>query len=84
MSPPKWHGSMLWNRRISRVSPLCRALELLNRLDLQAWAIVTCASRELALRRLDCADLPHPRHLVSSEEVICGKPAPDGFLLAAK
>lgn len=48
------------------------------------WAVVTSASRELALRRFAAAGIPVPRVLVSAEDVTCGKPAPDGFLRAAR
>ena len=47
------------------------------------WAIVTSAPRVLALRRLAAAGLPAPAVLVAAEDVTRGKPAPDGFLLAA-
>lgn len=47
------------------------------------WAIVTSAPRALALRRLAAAGLPTPAVLVAAEDVARGKPAPDGFLLAA-
>jgi mannitol-1-/sugar-/sorbitol-6-phosphatase len=48
------------------------------------WAVVTSAPRELALRRFAAAGLPVPRVLVSAEDVTRGKPAPDGFLRAAR
>lgn len=48
------------------------------------WAVVTSAPRELALRRFAAAGLPVPGVLVTAEDVTCGKPAPDGFLLAAR
>jgi len=48
------------------------------------WAVVTSAPRELALRRFAAAGLPVPRVLVSAEDVTRGKPAPDGFLQAAR
>lgn len=47
------------------------------------WAVVTSASRRLALRRLEATGLPMPRLLIAAEEVPRGKPAPDCFLLAA-
>jgi mannitol-1-/sugar-/sorbitol-6-phosphatase len=48
------------------------------------WSVVTSAPRELALRRFAAAGLPVPRVLVSAEDVTRGKPAPDGFLRAAR
>lgn len=48
------------------------------------WAVVTSASRELALRRIGATGLPLPPLLVTAEDVSRSKPAPDGFLLAAE
>ncbi|WP_342237732.1 HAD-IA family hydrolase [Inquilinus sp. OTU3971] len=48
------------------------------------WAIVTSAPRALAARRLAAAGLVPPAVLVTAEDVARGKPAPDGFLAAAK
>jgi sugar-phosphatase len=56
----------------------------LHSLPADRWTIVTSASRELAARRLAAAGLPVPPLLVSSDDVRFGKPAPDGFLLAAE
>jgi sugar-phosphatase len=56
---------------------------LLSQLPASAWAVVTSAGRELAQRRLTAAGLPVPQLLISSEDVIHGKPAPEGYLLAA-
>ena len=49
-----------------------------------AWAIVTSCGRELARRRLARAGLPLPGVLLTSEDVTRGKPAPEGYLLAAR
>jgi mannitol-1-/sugar-/sorbitol-6-phosphatase len=48
------------------------------------WAVVTSASRELFEARLAAADLPSPKVTVTAESVQMGKPAPDGYRLAAK
>ena len=47
------------------------------------WAIVTSCGRALARRRLTAVGLPLPDVLVVSEDVKQGKPAPDGYRLAA-
>ena len=47
------------------------------------WAVVTSAPRELARRRIAAAGLPLPPSMITAEDVVNGKPAPDGFLLAA-
>ena len=48
------------------------------------WAVVTSGGNELARRRLAYAKLPIPTVLVAAEDVSVGKPAPDGYRLAAE
>ena len=60
------------------------SLELLERLPLDAWAIVTSARLEPAMRHLTMAGLPVPRVLVAAEETPRGKPDPAGYRLAAE
>lgn len=48
------------------------------------WAIVTSADDDLARLRLGLAGLPLPAVLVTADRVAHGKPAPDGYLLAAR
>jgi len=59
------------------------APELVARLG-DRWAVVTSASRELAMRRLTAAGLPIPTVLVTADDVAQGKPYPDGYQLAAR
>ncbi|MES2595588.1 MAG: HAD-IA family hydrolase [Verrucomicrobiota bacterium] len=59
------------------------AHELVARLG-DRWAVVTSASRELAVRRLTAAGLPIPAVLVTAEDVAQGKPDPAGYLKAAR
>lgn len=47
------------------------------------WAIVTSATPALLKARLDAADLRSPQVVVTGDDVSRGKPAPDGYLLAA-
>jgi sugar-phosphatase len=47
------------------------------------WAVVTSGGQELARRRLAHANLRIPRIVVAAEDVKLGKPAPDGYQLAA-
>jgi sugar-phosphatase len=47
------------------------------------WAVVTSGGRELARRRLMHSNLPVPGVLIAAEDVAIGKPAPDGYLMAA-
>jgi sugar-phosphatase len=57
--------------------------ELARTLPSSAWAIVTSGSRAVTAARLVAAGLPIPLVLVSADDVAQGKPAPDGYLLAA-
>ena len=60
------------------------ALELLNRLLPEQWAIVTSGSRYVTEARLKHVKLPVPSVFITGEDVQLGKPAPDGYLLAAE
>lgn len=60
------------------------ASRLLKALPEDALAIVTSGSSELARARLIQAGLPIPRVLVTSDDVIHGKPAPEPYLVGAK
>jgi sugar-phosphatase len=60
------------------------ATRLLGALEGVPWAVVTSAGPELARRRLRGAGLKLPDVLVSSDDVTQGKPAPEGYLLAAE
>ncbi len=60
------------------------AKQLLNLLLPYRWAVVTSANRELAIRRMTAAQLPIPDILITAEDVEHGKPAPDGYLMAAE
>lgn len=59
------------------------AKEFLDSLPRHSWNIVTGASLELAIQRLNAAGLAVPRTLVSAEDVKLGKPDPEGYLLGA-
>jgi sugar-phosphatase len=59
------------------------AAELLAALPPACWAVVTSGNRPLARARLATAGLPLPGALVTTEDVLAGKPDPAGYLLAA-
>lgn len=65
------------------VRPYPGAPELLAGLDGASWAIVTSGSRRVAQARFAHVGLPQPPALITADEVQQGKPAPDGYLLAA-
>ncbi|MEG3165724.1 HAD-IA family hydrolase [Sphingomonas sp. PB2P19] len=69
---------------VDDVTPITGADRFLAALPADRWAIVTSAPRALALVRLAAAGIPVPRLLISAEDAVNGKPAPDCFLLAAK
>lgn len=64
--------------------PVPGAPRLLRALRKFTWAIVTSASRPLALARWNAAGLPVPAISVTADDVLQGKPHSDGYLLAAE
>ena len=60
------------------------ALRLVDGLPDDAWAVVTSGGAELAKARLRRAGLPVPTILVTADDVLHGKPAPDPYLLGAE
>lgn len=69
---------------VEGVIPIPGAEAFLRALPADRWAVVTSAQRELALRRMAAAGLPLPAVLITAEDVARGKPAPDGYVLAAE
>ena len=59
------------------------AVELLQSLPKNNWAIVTSGSYRTASARINFAGLPAPEVLVTADDIERGKPAPDAYLLAA-
>jgi len=47
------------------------------------WAVVTSATRRLAIKRIEAAGLPAPSILISANDILRGKPNPEGYLKAA-
>lgn len=66
------------------IAPIPGAIDLLNRLPRNRWAVVTSANRALATVRIKAAGLPLPDLLISSDDVTHGKPNPEGFAKAAR
>jgi mannitol-1-/sugar-/sorbitol-6-phosphatase len=60
------------------------AAALLAALPRQRWAVVTSAVRDLALRRIVGVGLPAPPLLIGADDVVAGKPDPEGYILAAR
>jgi len=59
------------------------ALDFVDMLPVERWAVVTSAWRRLAKIRLECVGLPLPAVLITADEVKLSKPHPDGYLAAA-
>jgi mannitol-1-/sugar-/sorbitol-6-phosphatase len=59
------------------------ARELLSSLPADRWTIATSCTRALAEVRLRAAGLPIPELMVTSTDVVVGKPHPEPFLKAA-
>lgn len=60
------------------------AAALVDGLPAARWTIATSGRRRTATRRLAHVGLPLPETLVTADDVECGKPAPDPYLLAAE
>ncbi|MDN5796476.1 MAG: HAD family hydrolase [Intrasporangium sp.] len=68
---------------LADVVALPGARDLLSSLAMERWAAVTSGSRALMRARLGAAGLPIPRVLVAAEDVMQGKPDPEGYRAAA-
>ena len=69
---------------VEGINAIAGAAPFLSALPPDRWAIVTSSPRALALVRIAAADIPRPATMVTAEDVVHGKPAPDCFLLAAE
>lgn len=65
-------------RRLPGVQPL------LDALPHDRWAIVTSATRRVAVSRIAASRIPAPQVLVTAESVTRGKPDPEPFLVARR
>ena len=69
---------------IADVVALPGAAELLHALPADKWTVVTSCTRALALVRLRAAGLPTPAQMVTSNDVVNGKPSPEPYLKGAE
>ncbi|HEX3584787.1 MAG TPA: HAD-IA family hydrolase [Candidatus Angelobacter sp.] len=65
------------------VTALPGAARLLAQLPDECFAIVTSATRPLAVARLGYAGFPVPRYMVTADDVVHGKPSPEPYLKGA-
>lgn len=68
----------------SSTTPLAGAPELLGFLGSGSWAIVTSASRRLAVARWAGASIPVPDVVIAAEDVTLGKPHPEPYMVGAE
>lgn len=79
------------NRKVERaeiedldgVLPLPGALDLLASLPEDRWTIVTSCTRPLAEVRIKAAGLPLPKTMITSNDIVNGKPHPEPYLKGA-
>jgi mannitol-1-/sugar-/sorbitol-6-phosphatase len=69
---------------IEDVVALPGAAELLHALPTDKWTVVTSCTRALALVRLRAAGLPIPAQMVTSNDIVNGKPSPEPYLKGAE
>ena len=69
---------------VEGVVPLPGALEILQAVPQNRWAIATSCTRRLAEVRIRAAGLPLPKHMITSNDVQRGKPDPEPYIKAAK
>ena len=65
------------------VVPVLGAVELMKALADVPHALVTSADAVLATARMGVCGLPLPATTITADDVVLGKPAPEGFLKAA-
>jgi sugar-phosphatase len=68
---------------VEDIKALPGAVELLQALPADRWAIVTSCTRPLAVVRIRAAGLPSPKYLVTSSDITRGKPDPEPYLKGA-
>jgi len=69
---------------VDGVIPLPGALELLQMLPVDRWAVVTSGTRPLAEVRIRAAGLPLPKHFITASDITRSKPDPEPYLLGAR
>ncbi|WP_112196240.1 HAD-IA family hydrolase [Pseudomonas sp. LG1E9] len=69
---------------VDGVVAISGAVEFLNNVPGDQWALVTSAPKALALRRLKAAGITPPAVLVTAEDVAIGKPNPACYVLGAQ
>jgi mannitol-1-/sugar-/sorbitol-6-phosphatase len=68
---------------IAGVVPLPGTLTFLKQLPIDRWAIVTSCTKPLAEVRIRAAGLPTPCYLLTSSDIVKGKPDPEPYMKGA-
>jgi mannitol-1-/sugar-/sorbitol-6-phosphatase len=68
---------------IADVVALPGAVQLLESLPAERWAIVTSCTGPLAEVRIRAGGLPRPKHLITSNDIRHGKPHPEPYIKGA-
>ena len=66
------------------VTALPGAAAAMSTLPADRWAIVTSCSTPLAAARLNAANLPSPKTIITADDITHGKPHPEPFLAGAR
>jgi sugar-phosphatase len=69
---------------LPQVRPIPGSPALLSSFEPGSWAVVTSGTADIARARLKAAGLPDPDLMITAEDVVAGKPDPQGYLLAAE
>ena len=69
---------------VDGVVPLPGALEILQALPQTRWTIATSCTRRLAEVRIRTAGLPLPQKMITSDDIMRGKPDPEPYIKAAQ
>ncbi|MFD7732619.1 HAD-IA family hydrolase [Kitasatospora phosalacinea] len=89
VGPGLVEAELAWMRDIScrdvdGITALPGAAALIGQLPAGSWGIVTSGERAVARCRLAAAGLPVPEVMVTADDVVNGKPDPEGYLLGAR
>jgi sugar-phosphatase len=69
---------------VGDIQVLPGVMELLTKLPLERWAIVTSCTERLLKGRLGAAGLPWPKNLITADMVTKGKPDPEPYRRGAE
>lgn len=68
---------------LSGLAGIMGAAELVRSLPRTSWAVVTSGTTTVALPRLAAVGIPEPPVLITANDIVKGKPDPEGYLAAA-